>query len=89
MGKTNLMYALRFLLDRDVRKNGFRETDFLKNQIDKVIKITLSIDLSDRDSNDDSKHIISKVGGARTSDELDAFYFQVEGVFDMSEEIYY
>ncbi|URN93087.1 MAG: AAA family ATPase [Candidatus Pristimantibacillus lignocellulolyticus] len=87
MGKTNLMYALRFLLDRDVRKNGFRETDFFKNQTDKVIKITLSIDLSDRDSNDDSKHIISKVGGARTSDELDAFYFQVEGVFDMSEGI--
>ncbi|OME75932.1 ATP-dependent endonuclease [Paenibacillus sp. FSL A5-0031] len=87
MGKTNLMYALRFLLDRDIRKNGFRETDFFKNQIDKIIKITLSIDLSDRTSNDDTKNVISKVGGVRSSDELDTFYFRVEGVFDKSEGI--
>lgn len=85
MGKTNLLYALRYLFDRDIRKNGFRETDFYKNQTNRIIKITLGVDLSDRDSNDDSKHIISKVGGARTSDELNTFYFQVLGTYDESE----
>ncbi|MBW0931379.1 ATP-dependent nuclease [Priestia megaterium] len=89
VGKTNLMYALRFLLDRDVRKNGFKDTDYFKNDTNKIIKITLGIDLSDRDTSDDSKHIIAKVGGARsgTGSELDMFFFQVEGVYDESEYV--
>lgn len=89
VGKTNLMYALRFLLDRDVRKNGFKDTDYFKNDTNKIIKITLGIDLSDRDTSDDSKHIIAKVGGARsgTGSELDVFFFQVEGVYDESEYV--
>lgn len=86
MGKTNLMCAIRFLLDRDMRKNGFKESDFYKSQTDKVIRITLGIDLSDRTENNDSKHIIAKVGGSRSSDELDSFFFQVEGVYDKGEE---
>lgn len=85
MGKTNLMFALRFLLDKEVRKNGFKESDYFKNNTDIVIKITLCVDLSDRETNDDSKHIISKVAGARTSDELNLFYFQVKGIYDKSE----
>ncbi|TCZ81093.1 DUF2813 domain-containing protein [Paenibacillus albiflavus] len=87
MGKTNLMYALRYLLDRDMRKNGFRESDFYKSQIGKTIRITLGVDLSDRGNSNDSKHIISKVGGARSSDELDNFFFQVEATYDKSEEL--
>lgn len=89
VGKTNLMYALRFLLDREIRKNGFKETDYFKNDTSKVISITLGVDISDRDTNDDSKHIISKVGGARsgTGSELDVFFFQVKGVYDESEKV--
>lgn len=85
MGKTNFMYALRFLLDKDIRKNGFYETDFYRNQTDRIIKITLEVDLSDRNISDDSKHIISKVGTARTTDHLEKFFFQVQGQFDSSE----
>lgn len=87
MGKTNFMFALRFLLDRDVRKNGFIESDFYKSDTEKIISITLEIDIADRDNNNDSKHIISKVGRVRSSHELDTFFFQVKGAFDVSEEV--
>ncbi|MCU4885127.1 AAA family ATPase [Bacillus cereus] len=87
VGKTNLLFAIRFLLDREIRKNGFKETDYFRNEIDRVIKITLGVDLSDRLKNEDSQHIIAKVAGARTSNELDTFFFQVEGIYDKSEEI--
>jgi putative ATP-dependent endonuclease of the OLD family len=87
VGKTNLLFGIRFLLDRDIRKNGFKETDFFKNEKDRVIKITLGVDLSDRLTNEDSQHIIAKVGGARSSNELDDFFFQVKGSYDNSEEV--
>lgn len=87
VGKTNLLFAIRFLLDKDIRKNGFRETDYFKNKTDKSIKITLGVDLSDRLENGDSQNIISKVGGARLSNELDDFFFRVEGTYDKSEEV--
>ncbi|MET3548345.1 putative ATP-dependent endonuclease of OLD family [Paenibacillus favisporus] len=87
VGKTNFMFALRFLLDKEVRKNGFKASDYYKNNTEVSIKITLGVDLSDRTHNDDSKHIISKVGGARSSDELNKFYFQIEGVYDKSEDV--
>ncbi|MEH7705979.1 AAA family ATPase [Bacillus toyonensis] len=89
VGKTNLMYALRFLLDREIRKNGFKETDYFKNDTSKVITITLGVEIADRDTNDDSKHIIAKVGGARsgTRSELDVFFFQIKGAYDESENI--
>ncbi|MED0998342.1 AAA family ATPase [Bacillus mobilis] len=87
VGKTNLLFAIRFLLDRDIRKNGFKETDYFKNEIDRVIKITLGVNLADRLTSEDSQHIIAKVAGARSSNELDDFFFQVEGVYDKSEEV--
>lgn len=87
VGKTNLLHAIRFLLDRDIRRDGFRETDYFKNNTEETIRITLEIDLSDREVNDDSKYIISKVAGARSSNKLDSFYISVEGVYDYSEEV--
>lgn len=38
--KTNLLFAIRFLLDRVISKNGFRESDYFKNVIDRVIRMT-------------------------------------------------
>lgn len=87
VGKTNLLFAIRFLLDREIRKNGFKETDYFKNKTDRVIKIVLGIDLSDRLESEDSQHLISKVGGARSSNELDDFFLKIEGEYDKSEEI--
>ena len=88
-GKTNLLYALRFLLDRDIRKNGFLNTDFYKNDTSKKIEIILEIDISDRNLDDESsfsknsKFLISKIKGARNSDEnLDSFFIKLEANYD-------
>ena len=88
-GKTNLLYALRFLLDRDIRKNGFLNTDFYKNDTSKKIEMILEIDISDRNLDDEnsfsknSKFLISKTKGARNSDEnLDSFFIKLEANYD-------
>ncbi|WP_411342761.1 AAA family ATPase [Paenibacillus sp. WLX1005] len=85
VGKTNLMYALRFLLDREVRNNGFTTTDFFRNDISKTIKITLEISLMDYEESMETKNIVSKVGGARNSKNLDTFFFQIQGSYDNNE----
>ena len=81
VGKTNLLYSLRFLLDRKIRANGFSESDYYQRDTSEVIKVTLEVDLSDRETSKDSQNIISKVLGARTSSDLDRFYFQVIGEY--------
>lgn len=85
VGKTNLLYSIRFLLDRSVRSSGFSESDYYQRDTSEPIKITLMVDLKDRLENADSQNIISKVVGARTSSELDFFYFQVVGKYDQSD----
>lgn len=87
VGKTNFLYALRFLLDREIRKNGFKESDFFQRNIEEKIEIILEISLDDYEESNDTKFIVSKVGGSRTTDNLDTFYFKVEGEYDTSEEL--
>ncbi|WP_230136724.1 AAA family ATPase, partial [Peribacillus frigoritolerans] len=84
VGKTNLLFALRFLLDRDVRKNGFVISDFHLSDTSKKIEILLEIDTSDYE-NDDTKKVVSRVKGARTKENLDSFYFKLEGEFEEKE----
>lgn len=84
VGKTNLLYALRFLLDRKIRKDGFRESDFFQKDTNLEIEITLELSLRDR-KNRDTQHIISKVSGSRKQQELEKFYIQVKGIYDESE----
>lgn len=85
VGKTNLLYSLRFLLDRKIRANGFSESDYYQRDTSQIIKITLEVDLSDRETNKDSQNIISKVVGARTSSDLDRFFFQVIGEYEQED----
>lgn len=87
VGKTNFLYALRFLFDREIRKNGFRETDYYQRNTFKKIEITLEVSLEDYDTSNDTKFIISKTVGARNSKNLNSFFFKVEGEYDNSEEI--
>lgn len=53
IGKTNLLCAIRFLLDRDYRRYGFVDSDFYKKNIEDPIIITLTIDVTDFDDSDD------------------------------------
>ena len=87
VGKTNLLCSLRCLLDRKIRSDGFSESDYYHRDTSNVIKISLEVDLTDRQTDRDSQHIISKVGGSRDSSELNRFYFQVIGTFDHSEAL--
>lgn len=87
VGKTNFLCAIRFLLDRETRKNGFKESDFFQRNIENEIEIILEVSLEDYNSSNDTKFIVSKIGGARTSDNLDTFYFKVKSKFDTAEEI--
>lgn len=84
VGKTNLLYALRFLLDRQIRKDGFRDSDFFQKDTNLEIEITLEVDLSNNE-NKDSQHVISKVRGSRRQQDLERFYIQVKGIYDESE----
>jgi len=87
VGKTNFLSAIRFLLDREVRKNGFKETDYFQRNVSEKIEITLEVSLADYVDSEDTKFIVSKVGGARNTDNLESFYFKVEGEYDTAEEI--
>lgn len=85
VGKTNLLYSLRYILERKIRSQGFFESDYHERKIENPIEITLQIDLSDRETDKDSQNIISKIGKVRSSNNLDTFYFQVKGDYDDSE----
>ena len=68
VGKTNFLYALRYLFDREIRKKEFIETDFYQKNIDNPIEIIVSIDISD-EKDRDSEKIRAKVKGALLSEQ--------------------
>ena len=55
VGKTNFLYAMRFLLDRDTRKNGFKESDFFQRNIANEMEIILEVSLADYEQSDDCR----------------------------------
>ena len=87
VGKTNFLYAIRFLLDSEIRRNGFKKSDFFKNEEGREINITVELDLSDRDENEDTQNFISKVGGYRNSSNLNVFYLQVISKYESADGI--
>lgn len=52
IGKTNFLYAMRYVFDRNTRRNGFLDSDFHKKNVKEPIKITIVIDISDIDDSD-------------------------------------
>lgn len=89
-GKTNLLHAIRFLLDRDVRKKGFLQSDYYKNDVKQEIEIVLELCLADREEDtpqgNDSKYLISKVKNARNNDDnLNQFFIKLTAAYDEQE----
>lgn len=72
IGKTNFLCAIRFILDRDYRRNGFTDSDFFLKDINREIKITLEVNIED-DTADDRK-IYSKMAGAINSSAKSVFF---------------
>lgn len=72
VGKTNFLYALRFVFDYSIRKNGFKLSDFYNSDDSNEIKITVEIDISDLDDQDSQK-VIAKAGKSLSSNYKSVF----------------
>ena len=55
VGKTNFLYALRFLFDKDIRRQNFIDTDYYKKNTNTPIEIVVSIDIRDTEDGDSQK----------------------------------
>ena len=84
VGKTNFLYALRFVFDKNIRKHGFCDSDYYEKKVDKPIEIIVSIDISDFDS--DSQKLRAKLKGALLSDQ-DLVYIKVQAKYDENEQM--
>ena len=63
VGKTNFLYALRFIFDKEIRKQNFNDTDYYKKNVFNPIEIIISIDISDTEDADSQK-LRAKLKGA-------------------------
>lgn len=84
VGKSNLLQAIRLVLDRDVRKNNCIESDFYQKNIENPIRITLSIDISDFEDSDTEK-IRARMRGISLSDE-ETLYIQLTANYLVEEQ---
>lgn len=66
VGKTNFLYALRYVFDKDIRKLNFSDSDFHNKQIGKPIEIILTLDISDT-ANSDCQKLRAQLKGALQS----------------------
>lgn len=55
VGKTNFLYALRYVFDKDIRKLNLVDFDFHNKQLDKPIEIIVTLDISDVEDSDCQK----------------------------------
>ena len=83
VGKTNFLYALRYVFDREIRKNNLIDTDFYQRNISTPIKITICIDISDT-TDSDSEKLRAKVKGALLSTQ-NLVYIKLEAYYDQTE----
>ncbi|MGL5749512.1 MAG: AAA family ATPase, partial [Paraclostridium sp.] len=88
IGKTNFLYAIRFLLDKEIRKNGFKDSDYYRKNTSENIEIILTIGIEDYEEDDDTKKLIAKMHGAIGSD-YDEIYIKLESEYDDREDITY
>lgn len=75
IGKTNLLSAIRMLLDPQCRRVGFVDSDYHLKDTSKKIRIVLGIDVSDEDD-EDTKKIFAKVKVIRS--DKDTLYISLE-----------
>lgn len=83
VGKTNFLYALRYVFDKDIRKQNFGDTDYYKKKVEMPIEIVIAIDISDTE-NADSQKLRAKLKGAILSNQ-DIVYIKVKADYDEKE----
>ena len=84
VGKTNFLYALRFVFDKDIRRQNFNDTDYYKKHTGSPIEIIVTIDISDQDDSDSQK-LRAKLKGALLSGQ-NKVYIKVAASYDEKEE---
>lgn len=85
VGKTNFLYALRFIFDKEIRKQNFNDTDYYKKNVFNPIEIIISIDISDT-KDADSQKLRAKLKGAILSDQ-NIVYIKVKADYNKKEMI--
>ena len=85
VGKTNFLYALRYVFDKDIRRLSMLESDFHNKNLNKSIEIILTLDISDVASTDCQK-IRAQMKGALLSDHHNV-YIKLKAEYDRKEMI--
>ena len=85
VGKTNFLCALRFIFDKDIRKNGFLDTDYHNKNINNPIEMIVKIDISDEEC-DDNKKLRARLKGALMSSD-DNVYIKLIAQYNQKEMI--
>lgn len=88
IGKTNFLYGLRFLLDKDIRKKGLVDSDFYQKNTNENIEITLTIEIDDYEEDDDTKKLLAVMQGAVGSSSTEV-YIKLIGEYESGEDIIY
>lgn len=81
IGKSNFLSAIRFLLDRNFRRNGLMDSDFYDKDVNREIVITLKIAIADDEENDDNKKIYTMMSGAIPSG-AEEIFLQLKALYD-------
>lgn len=83
VGKTNFLFALRFVFDKSIRKNGFSNSDFYNKDTSNPIEIIVKINIKDINDEDNAKIRARIKGNIRSSQ--DSVYIKLEATYNESE----
>lgn len=85
VGKTNFLYAFKYIFDRETRKRNLIDSDFYQKNVSTSIEITVTIDISDIEDADSQK-LRAQLKGNILSEE-NQVYIKLIANYDNSEMI--
>jgi hypothetical protein len=85
VGKTNFLYAFRYILDKNIRKLNLQDSDFYQKNLEVPIEITLKINLG-KENNSDTQKLRAKIKGNILSTDK-AVYIKLIAQYDKNEMI--
>ena len=85
VGKTNFLYALRYVFDKEVRKNELLDSDFYQKNTAEPIDIVVAIDISDVADSDSQKLRARVKGNISSGDNI--VFIKLHAVYNPSELI--
>lgn len=85
IGKTNFLYAIRYVFDRDVRKLNLLDSDFHNMNLDEPIEIIVTLDISDSTCTDCQKLRAQLKGGL--SSQHNKVFIKLYAEYDKTEMI--